>query len=772
MGPIRLASETGGDYVSGLMTEHPLGEPPERRPLFTRPGREREPAPMAASIGVRDRLQAAGARLRRLWGSPVARAAAVALLFLGALGFGMAIGSWNRACAGGACPSIAVLDSYRPDQALKVFAADGRLIQELGVEHRTVLSADEISPAVRAAFLAAEDKRFYDHGGIDLRRIAGAVRANVVAMEYDEGFSTITMQLARNVWSEALPSAKSLRRKIREMRVALELERTYSKDRLFEFYLNQVFLGGSAYGVEAGAQRYFGKSARELNPAEAALLAGILPGPNAYDPRRYPARAVRRRNIVLNLMRSQGYFTEAEAERWKAYPLRVSSREDYGDVAPYFVEWVRQQLYARFGTAIYDRGYRVYTTLDLDMQLAAERAMMEQLERIEGGEYGPFRHLPYQRYVDSVQTPGEKHTLTPYLQGGLVTLEANTGYVRAMVGGRDFADSEWNRATQAQRQAGSTFKPFVFSAAVRADKPPSHMIDDGPVSLMQNDTMPWEPQNFDERFYGPMTMRRGLMLSRNLVAVKLGLELGVQAVIGEAARYGISTPLPRYPSLFIGSASVIPLEMASAYTAFATLGVQAAPLGILRVEDADGNIVWEPQVRRTNVMDPEHMWLVTNMLQGVVDGGTAAPAVRARGGFRHPAGGKTGTTNDGTDVWYIGFTSELVSAVWIGFDQPTKIKANAQGGLLAAPAWAAFMNEVYERRPAPKDWARPNGLVLLSIDATTGYRATDFCPRQSVYFEWFIPGTQPTEFCPYHNPLGRILGHHPGHRDGHIGDQQ
>lgn len=754
------------------MIEHPSADRPERRPLFTRPGQPRSTESRVVTARPQDRLRHARTRLRQLWVSPVTRWTAAVLVILTGLGAGVAIGSWNRACAGGACPSIAVLDSYRPDQALKVFAADGRLIQELGVEHRTVLSADEISPAVRAAFLAAEDKRFYGHGGIDLRRILGAARANVVAMEYDEGFSTITMQLARNVWSEALPSQKSLRRKIREMRVALELERTYSKDRLFELYLNQVFLGGSAYGVEAGARRYFGKSARDLNPAEAALLAGILPGPNAFDPRRYPDRAVRRRNVVLNLMRSQGYFTAAEAERWKAYPLRVSSREDYGDVAPYFVEWVRQQLYARFGTAIYDRGYRVYTTLDLDMQLAAERAMAEQLERIEGGEYGPFRHLSYQEYVDTEQTAGEKHTLTPYLQGSMVTLDAETGYVRAMVGGRDFADSEWNRATQAQRQAGSTFKPFVFSAAIRADKPPSHMIEDGPVSLMQNDTMPWEPQNFDERFYGPMTMRRGLMLSRNLVAVKLGLELGVQAVIGEAARYGLSTALPRYPSLFIGSASVIPLEMASAYTAFATLGVQAAPLGILRVEDADGNIVWEPQVRRTTVMDPEHMWLVTNMLQGVVDGGTAASAVRARGGFRHPAGGKTGTTNDGTDVWFIGFTSELVTTVWIGFDQPAKIKANAQGGLLAAPAWATFMNEVYERRPAPKDWPRPNGLVLLSIDATTGYRATDFCPRQSVYFEWFIPGTPPTEFCPYHNPLGRILGHRPTHHDGHIGDQR
>jgi penicillin-binding protein 1A len=289
-------------------------------------------------------------------------------------------------------------------------------------------------------------------------------------------------------------------------------------------------------------------------------------------------------------------------------------------------------------------------------------------------------------------------------------------------------------------------------------------VDDGPIKggIMQNDTMPWEPQDFDDRFLGPMTLRRGLMLSRNLVAVNLGLELGVPAVIGEAQRFGLSTWIPRQPSIFIGAASVIPLEMASAFTTFATLGVQAEELAILRVEDANGTIVWQPQVRRNRILDSEHMWIMTNMLQGVVDHGTAYGAVRARGGFRYPAGGKTGTTNDGTDVWFIGFTPEMVTVVWMGFDRPQKIKANAQGGLLAAPAWAEYMKEVYERRPPPPDWTRPDGLVLVRVDGTTGYRATDFCPRQSVYFEWFVPGTEPGEFCPYHNLLNRIFSQTPG----------
>jgi penicillin-binding protein 1A len=680
--------------------------------------------------------------------------------FLG-LGLGVGWGSWSRACAGANCPSIGALDAYRPTEALKIYAADGRLLTSLGTERRTVVRLEELPPALPAAFIAVEDKRFFEHHGIDYRRFFGAVRANLVERRFAEGFSTITMQLARNVWDEKLPSTKSLVRKVREMRVALELERTYSKEKLLELYLNQTFLGGSLYGVEAAAQNYFGKSAAQLTIPEAALLAGINQSPNLYDPRRHPDRALRRRNVVLNLMRDEGYLTAADAERWKAYPIEIRSRQDWGEVAPYFVEWVRQQVYARFGPATFERGYRVFTTLNLDMQRAAERALEDQLRAIENQTYGVYKHVTYQEYLDKGDPPGDQ-ARTPYLQGALITLDAATGHVLAMVGGRDFQDSKFNRATQTRRQAGSTFKPFVFAAAIRAGIPLSHIIDDAPVSLTQpGDTMPWEPQNYEGDFRGPMTLRRGLLLSRNLVAVRLGLELGVQAVRGEALRFGISTSVPAYPSMFIGSASVIPLELVSAYTAFATLGVRAAPNGILRVEDRNGDIVWEPQVRLDRVLEPEPSWLLTNALTDVVNRGTAYTAVRATGGFRLPAGGKTGTTNDGTDVWFVGFTPELVTGVWIGLDQPQKIKARAAGGLLAAPAWAAYMTEVYERRPAPADWRRPDGLVTREIDNTTGYRFTPFCPSQARDIEWFLPGTEPQEFCPIHPPFRGGVTRHP-----------
>ena len=682
----------------------------------------------------------------------VKRVLTVGFLIVCGFGFGLACGSWTRACAGAACPSIGVIDNYRPVQATKLYAADGRLITDLGNERRTVLGFNDIAPEVRAAFIAVEDKRFFEHNGIDYWRIFGAVKADVMALRFSQGFSTITMQLARNVFPDRLPKAKDVRRKIREIRVALELEQTYSKDKILELYLNQIYLGNRSYGVETAAQRYFGKSARSLNVAEAALIAGINQRPATYDPVQFPQRAIQRRNVVIELMREQDYLTKAEAERWKAYPLVLATRPDFDDVAPYFVEYVRQQLADRFGTYdVNNRGYRVYTTLDLDMQVAAERAMRDQLAAIESGQlYGAYKHMTYQEWVDSKAAGGDQRN-TPYLQGALVSMDAKTGAVRAMIGGRDFDDSKFNRATQAQRQAGSTFKPFVYAAAIRAGKPASYIIDDQPISIEQEgDTMPWEPQNYEGDFRGPMTMRRGFYQSRNLIAINLGREIGIQPVIGEAVRFGLSTRIPPYPSLYIGTASVYPIEMVSAYTAFATLGQRASPVSIQRVEDQSGNIIWQPQERHDRIMDPEHMWIVTNMMQDVVKRGTAYNAVWA-GGFTYPSAGKTGTTDDGTDVWYIGYTTELVTGIWMGLDTPQKIKANAAGGVLAAPAWTMFMREVYERRARPADWPRPENLITREVDNSTGYLATPLCPKNVKYWEWFVPGTEPVELCPIHS---------------------
>jgi penicillin-binding protein 1A len=679
---------------------------------------------------------------------------------LATIAFGLAFlaAAWSRACAGNTCPSIEELGVYDPNQASKVYAADGRLITDLGLERRTVVPLGEMSPYVKVAFLATEDKRFYKHHGIDWYRVFGAIRTNVFALRFAEGFSTITMQLARNIWVEDISGRdKSLRRKLREAHVALEIERKYPKDKILEIYLNQIPLGNGAYGVEAASQRYFGKSVRELNVAEAATLAAIPKGPSRYNPRRNPNLNIQRRNTVLNLLRDSGVLTSDDTERWKAYPLLLSSHSDFSGVAEYFVEYVRQQLEARFGRELYTSGYRIYTSLDLDIQQAAERALEARLEAIESGADGKFPHQTYRQYIESRADVGEDNTrtTTPYLQGLAVTLEAKTGYIRAMVGGRDFEDSKFNRATQALRQPGSTFKPVVYSAAVEAGYPLSHVMVDDPLSVELDPAQPpWAPQNYDLEFDGPMTLRRALYLSRNIIAVKLGMELGEQAVISEAAKFGLTTRVPAFPSIHIGSADVIPLEMIAAYTTFANLGTRTVPNAILRVEDRAGKIVWQPPIRTVEVMDTLHAWLMTDVLRDVVRHGTAVGSVGARINF--PAGGKTGTTNDGNDVWFIGFTPDMVTGMWIGFDQPKKIKANAQGGVLAAPAWTAMMNEVYERRTIPAAWARPAGLAALDIDKTTGYKATPFCPKDVHYIESFIHGTEPTQFCPVHSPFGSI----------------
>ena len=684
------------------------------------------------------------------FGPERARRTVFLLLLVVGFGVGLAYGSWTRVCAGGACPSIAVLDDYRPQQTSKVYAVDGRLITELGLERRSLIRLDEMPPALKQAFLAVEDKRFYQHHGIDFSRILGALKANIFSLSWGQGFSTITMQLARNVFPDRITREKKLGRKLKEVRVALELERTYSKDRILELYLNQIPLGNGAFGVETAALRYFGKSSRDLNVAESALLAALPKAPGRYNPRRYPARAVRRRNVVLDLMREQGYLSAEQAAEAKAFPLTLSVRADYGDVAPYFVEWIRQTLDARFGRDLYERGLRVYTTLDLDIQQAAERALENQLEVIENGTYGRFPHRTFAQYLGSANGSPEGRVSTPYLQGAMVAMDVETGAIRALVGGRDFDDSKFNRATQALRQPGSTFKPFVYSAAIRAGHSPTEMLEDAPISLPQPDGTVWEPVNFEESiFHGMTTLRTALALSINLVTIRLGLELGAAAVVEEAHRYGITTPVPAVPAMFIGSADVIPLEMVSAYTAFANLGVRSAPIAILRVEDPQGKVLWQPQPRRERVMAPDQAFVMNDLLRDVVRVGTASGAVK-RTGFTLPAGGKTGTTNDYTDVWFIGFTKELVAGFWMGFDQPQTIKQGAQGGIFVVPAWGAFMREVYERRPSPGEWTRPAGVVSREIDPASGKLATPSCPAASRRWEVFSPGREPLEYCPLH----------------------
>ena len=684
------------------------------------------------------------------------RRALIAGVFAACFAAGVATSSWALVCDAGRCPSVSVLEAYTPRQTSKVYAADGQFIAELGFERRTLVKLADIPMVVRDAFVVTEDKRFYSHHGIDFIRMVGAGLRNLRSGGYAQGFSTITMQLARNVFPERITREKSLIRKLKETKVALAIERQYSKDKILELYLNQIYLGNGAYGVETASQRYFGKSVRDLNLAEAATLAALPKAPSRYDPRRFPDRAVQRRNTIIELMQQDGLVDAADASMARAYPLDLAGRAESGDIAPYFVEWVRQQLDAQFGQRLYEQGLKVYTTLDLDLQSAAERALETQLRAIEAGRYGPYRHPTFEQYLARAGE-GEARTdaNSPYLQGAFVAMDPRTGAVRAMVGGRDFDDSKFNRATQALRQPGSTFKPIVYSTAVQAGMPPSYLVDDEPLAVPQVDGTDWTPQNFDLKFEGRMTMRRAFYQSRNVPAIRIGMELGEQNVIDEARKFGITTPIPPYPSIHIGAADVYPLELIAAYSTFATLGTRAAPIGITRVENAAGKVLWQQAPQLTTILTPQEAWIMVDMMKDVVTQGTAAGSVGQY--FHLPAGGKTGTTNDGADVWFIGYTSDLVAGVWIGLDKPAKIKANAQGGLLAAPAWTAFMNEVYRRKPAPPDWPRPEGIVSRDIDFTTNMLRTQYCPPADVMSEVYIAGTEPTRPCDVHTAHGIVL---------------
>jgi penicillin-binding protein 1A len=670
----------------------------------------------------------------------------LATVFCAAAGLGGSLSAWFLVCRGDACPSVGALSAYVPRQTSKLYATDGRFIAELGLERRTNVPLAEVPKVVTDAFLLTEDKRFYSHSGIDLIRVVGSVFTNLRSLGFAQGFSTITMQLARNIFPERLSREKSIVRKLKEMRVALEIEARFPKDRILELYLNQINLGNGAYGVETAAQRYFGKRVGELNIAEAATLAAIPKAPGRYNPRRSPDRSIQRRNTVIELMRRGGAISDAEASLAKAYPLKLAQRSESGDVAPYFVEWVRLELEKKFGQALYERGLKVTTSLDIDMQSAAERALEAQLRAIETGKLGKYTHQTYEQYLVKDTDGASSGSNAPYLQGAFVALDPRTGAVRAMVGGRDYGDSKFNRATQALRQPGSTFKPIVYAAAVKNGRGPSYPVSDEPIEIPQEDGTIWAPQNFDEKFLGGISMRRALFLSRNLAAIRMGQEVGIGEVRKMAKALGLSTNIPPYPSVYIGSADVYPIEMINSYAAFANLGMRTVPHGVLKVEAADGTVVWDPTYERVAAMSTEEAWMMVEMMQDVIRRGTASKAV-AGAGFDVPAGGKTGTTNDGADVWFIGFTADLVAGVWMGFDKPTPIKEKAAGGDLVAPAWTTFMKEVYLRKPSPPDWPRPSGILVRELDAESGRLPGPECAGGRTYSEYFIVGNEPTQLC-------------------------
>jgi 1A family penicillin-binding protein len=685
----------------------------------------------------------------RVWG--------VTSFVLVGLGAGGAWGTWLNVCSD--CPSIAQIMTFEPEQASKLYSHDGRLLAELGIERRTPVSISSLPDYVAQAFVAVEDKRFYEHNGIDPRGIARAL-AGVLTGQNRGGGSTITQQLARNMFDTRIGFERRYVRKLKELHVAFALERSYTKEQILEAYMNEILYGHGWWGIQTASRNYFAKNASELNPAEAALLAAIANRPSFYSPLRRPENAERRRRLVLRRMVDQGFLPPEDFDRYANAPIPSERAVAGGSVAPYFEEWVRQILDDRFGSKLYTAGLNVYTTLDVRMQRAAEVSMKEGWASIEARP--GFRHLTYEAYQDSVAAGVTLSDDQQYVQGLFVALDPWTGSVRALIGGRDFQTSKFNRATQALRQAGSGFKPFVYTAAIASRIPPTFIVLDAPVVTMQVDGTEWRPANFSNRFEGPMTIRTGLMRSQNMIAIKLADEVGLESVAQTARRMGIRSEIERFPSTAIGAAEVIPIQMAEAYSTFANMGTKVRPFPILRVEDAQGNILWDPQPERTQVLDPLVARIMVSMLKGVVDGGTGYNAVRlnARLPAEVVAAGKTGTTNDGTDIWFNGITPNLLATVWFGMDRPTEIYPGATGAGAPGPVWGSFMRRMYygdpdaldeELRqptlPIPEPWNIPDGLVMRSIDRTTGKLASQWCPEDDQILDMFLPGTEPTEFC-------------------------
>ena len=644
------------------------------------------------------------------------------------------------------------------DQATAVFDRNDRLAFTIFKEQRIDVPLSKVSPNLTKAITAIEDQRFFEHHGFDLVRIASAALANVRHNRRAQGGSTITQQLARQSF---LTPNKSYRRKLQELILAARLERLYTKQQILELYFNKVYFGDGLYGVEAASRGFFGKHASEVTVAEAALLAGLVKSPSSYAPTVSVERAVARRNTVLQAMLDAGAIDKAtyQSARVSKPALHDTLREEEPH-GQYFKEQVRQELVNRFGwQRVYQGGLRVYSTIDMPMQTAAEKSIADQIKAIE------TRRAAWQARRAAAREKAGQPAVPPdsadVLQAALIALEPDTGQVRAMVGGRDFDTSHFNRAVQARRQAGSSFKPFVYATALEAGFTPATVLDhlDDPISTPQG---AWTPE--DEHSSAPtMSLRTALRTSSNRAAVRLLQEVGIPRTVEYAKTMGVGD-VPSVPSLALGSGEVTLQQMTAAYAAFANHGLVPEARLIRRVEDLKGDVLYKSEESSTRAISDTTAFLMSTMLADVINAGTGS---RARSlGFTLPAAGKTGTTNDFNDAWFIGFTPKLVTGVWVGFDQPRTILPNGFAADVAVPAWATFMKAA-TNRDKPEWLTAPAGITSARVCRLSGLLATDGCEqvdvigtggererRSMVYTEYFAKGTEPRGFCDLHPTRG------------------
>jgi len=655
-------------------------------------------------------------------------------------------------------PQVEELERYRPSSVTELYDGQGRVIGTFALQRRVIATYDDYPEVLRTALVSIEDKDFYQHSGINLWRIVGAAYRDIESGGKVQGASTLTMQLARNLF---LSPDRSYYRKVQEALLAIQIERRFTKPQIFTLYANQIFLGHGAYGFEAASEYYFSKPARQLKLEEAALLAGLPKAPQIYSPINHPDRALRRRTLVLNAMLEDGKITAAQAADAKNKPIMLNLQKDPNSLAPHYVEEIRRYLEAKYGSdQVHEGGLRVYTTLDMDLQKAARQALLDGLaayERRHGWRSKLLNVIAQGQKVDKYVDPdwdeepeiggylhalviqvapgaatirlGQRTATLPQAdaawtksklpeilhpgdivyvkvlslepggkarvsleedsgtEGALVAIDNATGEIKAMVGGRDFNRSKFNRATQALRQVGSSFKPYVYTAVIDQGGSPDDTILDAPVTF-PTASGPYSPHNYDNKFEGTITLRRALAQSRNIPALKLADHIGIKTVIDYAHRFGVTSNIPAYLPVALGSAEITPLEQTSAFSVFPNDGVRVAARYITKVTDYEGRILEEDFSDIKDSIRSRTARVMTSMLREVVLHGTAAAAAK----MPYPLAGKTGTTNDFTDAWFVGFSPSLTCGVWIGYDEKKSLGAKETGGRAALPIWMQFMN--------------------------------------------------------------------------------
>ncbi|MBV5338949.1 MAG: PBP1A family penicillin-binding protein [Deltaproteobacteria bacterium] len=725
-------------------------------------------------------------------------------------------------------PRIDRLTDYKPPIVSQVFGDDGTLVGEFYLERRIVVPVNKMPRRLIQAFVSAEDSNFYAHKGIDYLGIVRAAFKNVMSMSKKEGASTITQQVTKSM---LLTPEKKFSRKIKEAILAKRMEERLSKDEILYLYLNQIYLGGGAYGVQAAAETYFGKNVEQLNLAEMSMLAGLPKAPNAYSPIKHLDRARERQGYVLDRMTTEGYITPVEADHARKTPIVLQPMKKVNtEQAAYFLEHLRIQLEQKYGEEqLYKGGLKIYTTMNAGMQRAAYDSLRKGLKDVDKrqGFRGPTKYLnetevdPFcskiEDSIDSVTLKtgetypgvvvgfnpkkgdalvrvGEHNGIlsrknmawggrvgminhygkpekgnkaltlgsvievsvvspeldkegaqfaldqTPEVQAALVSLDPRGGGVKAMVGGYDFRKSQFNRAMQAKRNAGSAFKPIIYAAALDKGLTTATIIEDAPVEYPDGAGGLWKPQNYDHEFRGPVTMREALTYSINIVSVKIMEQIGAQYTAEYAKKLGFTSPIPANLALALGAASISPFELTAAYAVFANGGVLTPPYFITKVTDTDGTILQEtPPPVPVPVIPPETAYVITNLMQSVVSSGTGHRASI----IGRPVAGKTGTTNGAKDAWFVGYIPQLVTGVWVGYDQERSLGSAGTGGQAAAPIWGDFMQKAIMSLPA-EDFTAPENVSFVLINPRTGKLAKEGTP--GAVMECFIKGTEPTEY--------------------------